>query len=488
MIGWIHARLPDGGFWWLVLHELRLAMRGRKRGWTQFASLAILLIWCAVGVGAGLLLMRVPIAPSASIYTGIATGTLAAFSFMLSGAMVGSQDKLYGTGDLELLFTAPIPPRRVIAAKLAGIVAAIGWFYALMVLPIAVPVAAIGHPGLFGVVALLVALTLSAACIGLGITLAIARIAGPRAARTAGQIAAALTGGALFLGTQMLGQGEGGHSRNGFAMLFEWMRKRGIGAEGISALPGRAAFGDPLAIAVVLGIGVGLFVIASAGMQTLFLAGFRDGRMRLSRRRPRRGGIGRHFHKRLGAAVFAKEWRLLARDPQIVFQMLLRLVYLAPLIFLLLRSSHDFPVAPGLAFASVAIAGQLVGSLTWLAVAAEDAPDLITIAPVAKARIDEAKLRAAFTMALPLLCLLPVAIAFESPPGALATLAITCAAGWATGLLEIAHAKPQPRSRFNQRRQGSWLRGLLQFALTGTMGGAAAAIVYFMEHGLPKFG
>ena len=41
-------------------------------------------------------------------------------SFMTTQAMLRSQDTLYQAGDLDLLLTAPLPPRRVLLAKLAG--------------------------------------------------------------------------------------------------------------------------------------------------------------------------------------------------------------------------------------------------------------------------------------------------------------------------------------------------------------------------------
>ncbi|MCW3846238.1 hypothetical protein OF829_03235 [Sphingomonas sp. LB-2] len=475
------ARLPAGSFAWLALHELRLGIRNSStKPWILQLGIALLVIWTLIGVGTGLLLRGIEIVPGPEAYAGVTVAAIAVFSFMATQGMLASQRTLYEAGDLDLLFSAPIRPRVVIAAKLAGIIAMIAWTYALLVLPIAIPIAALGHPELFGVPALLAALALAAGCIGLAVTLMLARIAGPRAARTVGQIAAALAGGALFLFSQLWSHSDD-RSRSGLGRLFDQILASRAASHGIGALPGRAAFGDPVAIALVLGIGAGLFLLATLGMQTWFLSSYRAGGMKLGGKRKAKSRVAGHFHASLFASVFAKEWRLLARDPSLAFQIVLRLIYLAPLFLLAFRDNSGLPFGPSLAFGGVVIAGQLVGSFAWLAVAAEDTPDLIAIAPVTKAEVERVKLLAALAMALPLIVLLPIAIALETVPGAVVALAATIAAGWLSGKIEVAHAEPAPRSAFRKRRSGSWIAGLLTMMVSVGIGGSAAVAVYFLE-------
>jgi ABC-2 type transport system permease protein len=405
------------------------------------------------------------------------------FTFMTTQAILGTQRTLFESGDLDLMFTAPVRPRNVIRAKLVGIATAIVLSFALLVLPLTLPVAILGHPDLFGIPALLLALALTAACFGLAITLILARIAGPRAARTVGQIVAALSGGAIFLLSQLWNNGEHG-SRGGMAVLFQKMVASGIGTHGISALPGMAAFGDPWAVAALLAGSILLFLGATAAMQTLFLGGYRAGGMKLGGRTKRATGtIARHFRATLFGAIYAKEWKLLLRDPALAFQIVLRLVYLAPLLFVAFRPGRHLPLAPAMAFSSVLIAGQVVSSFVWLAVSAEDTPDLIKVAPVEKHEIDRAKLTTAMVMAAPLAVLLPIGIAFSTIPGALVTLAATALAGWMTGLIEVMFAKPAPRASFRNRRRGggSFVRGLIAFGIAIVVGGAAAVLVYFLD-------
>ncbi|WP_425230902.1 hypothetical protein [Sphingomonas sp.] len=460
-----------GSFAWLVRHELRLAWRGRpRRGATAAIGLVLLAVWVLAGIAIALALRTVPLPPSGLAYAVVAAGSVAAMTLMTTQAMLGSQQTLYGTNDLELLLTAPVPPRRVLLAKQTGIAANVALTYALLLLPAVLPVAAIGHPRLFGVAAVLLACALLAASIGSALTLTIARLAGPRAARTVGQIAAALMGGAFFLVTQ-LGQGQ---RRSPFVVVFRWLQARGLGANGWTSWPGRAAFGEPVPLLLILAIGVAAFAGTGWAMQRLFLSGYQDAGMRLTRARPTGRASGRLFHASLFRATFAKEWRLLARDPTLAFQIALRLIYMAPLALVVIRSDAALPLAPALAFASVLIAGQLAGSFAWLAVAAEDAPELLMAAPIAKARVNRAKLGAALAMAAPLALVLPVVIARSSPAGALVALTMTALGGLGAAAIEVALAKPAPRAAFARRRRSGFVAGLLSLLVTALCGGGAA--------------
>jgi ABC-2 type transport system permease protein len=158
----------------------------------------------------------------------------------------------------------------------------------------------------------------------------------------------------------------------------------------------------------------------------------------------------------------------------------LRLVYLAPIMLVAVQGDHPLPIAPSLAFLSVAIAGQLIGSFAWLTIAAEDAPDLIKVAPVEKAAVDRIKLLTALGMATPLAVILPIAIATETVLGAVVTLAFTAIGGALAGLLELKLGKPMPRKTFARRRSGSLVVGLLTFAITIVFGGLAGLAVYFI--------
>jgi len=471
-------RLSPGGFAWLVVHELRLAMRNaRRRARSTWIGLILLALFVAIGIMLALGLRHVPIQGGPTIYTGALAASILLMSFMATQALLRSQHTLYESGDLDLLLSAPLEPRTILRAKLCGIAGSIVISFALLVLPIAIPVAVLGHPGLFGIPALLAALSLTSACLGLAITIGVVALAGPRAARTLGQIIGALLGGAVFLISQLMS--NGGQGRRSAAMsLFNWLGAHRIGTGGIGALPGRAALGDPLAAALLLGGAVLLFAGTSYLFGRSFLSGYQKARMRLSRQHAATGQIASHFRAGLFAAMFAKEWRLLARDPALAFQIVLRLIYLAPIALAAFGHGRGPPLLPVLAFASVLIAGQLVGSFAWLAVSGEDAPDLLTAAPIARRQVERAKLASAMAMAAPFGLILPIAIALTTPLGALATLVMTAAGGATAGLIEIKWQKPAPRKTFQRRRSGSIVAGLLTLVATAAFGGLAALAVY----------
>jgi ABC-2 type transport system permease protein len=481
VIGWAMRRLPPGSLGWLTLHELRGNLRATARSRVRQIVLALVLLgYTGLGVGLGLLLAGEQWKADALAWLVVLIAATLLFTFMTTQSLLASQRTLYEAGDLDLLFSAPLDPRTVVSAKLLGIAGGVMLTFSIFLLPILLPVAVLGHPELLGALALLVALALTAACLGLGVTLALARTVGPRAARTAGQILAALTGASVFLVTQILNQHDD-RRESSVVLLFDMLRSRGYGGGWLSSLPGRAAFGEPLAMLLLLGGALLLFALAGWGMRNVFLRSYRAGGARPASGRAARGGIARRFHRGLFATIFAKELRLLLRDPALIFQMLLRIVYLAPILLIAFRDGRALPLAPTLAFTSVVIAGQLVSSLAWLAASAEDAPDLLKVAPVLKDDLDFAKLLAAMALAAPLGVLLPIAIALETVPGALVTLAFTAGAGGAVGYLEVAHAQPAPRSTFQRRQKGGGIvRNLVEFVIAVILGLAAGVIVYFV--------
>src|SRR5439155_21807882 len=103
--------------------------------------------------------------------------------------------------------------------------------------------------------------------------------------------------------------------------------------------------------------------------------------------------------------VVIKEWRLIARDPHLISQVLLQLIYLMPMLFLIMRNAET-PLRP-IGAALPLLCASLTSSLTWIMIAAEDAPDLLLSSPAQQRLIRLAKLAAAampplLVVALPL--------------------------------------------------------------------------------------
>src|SRR5262249_3782051 len=94
-------------------------------------------------------------------------------------------------------------------------------------------------------------------------------------------------------------------------------------------------------------------------------------------------------------ALRRKEWVLLRRDPWLVSQTLMQLLYLLrPAVRLWKSFGSGADALVLLVPVLVMGAGQLAGGLAWLAISGEDAPDLVATAPVAPRDIIRAKIEA----------------------------------------------------------------------------------------------
>jgi len=154
--------------------------------------------------------------------------------------------------------------------------------------------------------------------------------------------------------------------------------------------------------------------------------------------------------------------RLLRRDPVLLSQIGLQLVYLLPLAFILIQPAQgidlgryaDTAFAPALTILS----STLAGSLIWITVSAEDAPDLIAAAPVSRRLVDRAKLVAAVGPVLALMAI-PVALLLLRSPVAGAWAAVGCvAAGTSAGLIGVWRKNPGSRKAFNPPWRRGWAR------------------------------
>jgi ABC-2 type transport system permease protein len=181
--------------------------------------------------------------------------------------------------------------------------------------------------------------------------------------------------------------------------------------------------------------------------------------------------------------VIRKELRLVSRDPLLLSQIGLQMLYLLPLVFLLVRNDSGFTLteaafAPALSL----LASMLAGSLIWITVSAEDAPDLLASAPVAARAIDRAKLTAAIGPVLALMTIPIVALLVRDIwAGAWAAAGVICAA-FAAALIGLWRRNPGSRRDFVRRRaKASTLVGLGQAIVTLGITGAVGLGAY----GLP---
>src|SRR5437660_1797201 len=282
--------------------------------------------------------------------------------------------------------------------------------------------------GAYGVV---IAMGATAAACAVALTVALFRTIGPKRTRLAAQIVAAVIAAVFIIGLQVAAILSHGTLSRMVFLESDTLVALVPEVDSLVWWPARAALGDPTALIVVLG---GSLVLLG-GAILIFSARFGDHAIAASRvaatggRQASRSG----FRARSGARVLRqKEWTLLLRDPWLLSQTLMQLLYLLPPALLLWRSYGEgtgalVVLVPVLVMA----AGQLAGGLSWLAISGEDAPDLVATAPIAARAIVRAKIEAVLG---------GIAIAFAPFIAALAFLSVFGALASALGIFAAAAA------------------------------------------------
>src|SRR6185436_1618764 len=177
-------------------------------------------------------------------------------------------------------------------------------------------------------------------------------------------------------------------------------------------------------------------------------------------------------------ALRHKEWTLLRRDPWLMSQTLMQMLYLVPPAFLLWRSFEGGGALLVLVPVLVMAAGQLAGGLAWLAISGEDAPDLVATAPVPANFIVRAKMEAVTGSVAIVFAPFILAIGLASPRDALASaIGVGIAAASAT-LIQLWFRTQAKRKHFRRRQTSSrvatFAEAFSSISWAGTFGLAAA--------------
>jgi ABC-2 type transport system permease protein len=120
--------------------------------------------------------------------------------------------------------------------------------------------------------------------------------------------------------------------------------------------------------------------------------------------------------------------------------------------------------------------GQLAGGLAWLAVSGEDAPDLMTSAPVSARMIMGAKIEAVLGSVLIIVLPLLAALALASLKLAAITAAGIVVSACSATMIQIWFRAQAKRSDFRRRQTSSRLATLAE-ALSSIFWASAAALI-----------
>lgn len=472
---------------WFAAHELRLGWRdwlamatGGRR--TRGIILAAVLVgfaaafhwladvfvapWVAEGI--------VPDKQTLVLLTG---GGLLFWTVMLSQALESVTRAYYSRADLDLILSSPASSARLFAVRTG----ATGLLTLALSLAIASPVvnmlAVNDGPRWLSAYLVLAAMSAFATALAVLVTLGLFKTIGPRRTRVAAQVIAAIVGAGFVIGIQAAAILAYGSLSRFDVLQSEELLLAAPDLDGLLWLPARAAMGDPAALTAVAVLGFGTFAAVVALTASSF------GRHALAA-----GSVSRTQAGRTRAAAFRpasqgqalrrKEWKLLARDPWLLSQTLMQILYLVPPALLLwinfgAGAGIFVVVVPVLVMAS----GQLAGGLAWLAISGEDAHDLVVTAPVPPRLVLRAKIEAVLIVIAAILVPILTLIAISSPlVAALTGLCAALATASATAI-QLWFRMPMRRSMFRRRQVASRMATLSEALVSIMWAGAGALLV-----------
>jgi ABC-2 type transport system permease protein len=406
----------------------------------------------------------------------ILASILLSWLLMVSQAMETATRAFYSRSDLDLILSSPASAAKLFAVRISTIALAM----ALMALPLAAPfidiLIARGGWRWLGAYGLLVAMGAAATALAVGLTVALFGLVGPKRTRFVAQVVAAVIGAAFVIGLQVTAILSYGTLSRMSVVESDRVVTHAPGLDSIVWWPARAALGDPVALAGTLALSLAVLAAVIAltaprfGEYAITASSAASSASRTAR------GAAKFRAVSPRAALRRKEWILLRRDPWLVSQTLMQMLYLIPPAVLLWRSFDNGSGAYQLLVpVLVMAAGQLAGGLSWLAISGEDAPDLVATAPIPQRFVTRAKIEAVLgVIAIVFLPLLAV-LAIVSPWHALITTGgIVISAGAATSI-QLWFRSQAKRSQFRRRQVSSRLATFAE--AFSSIGWAATAAV-----------
>jgi len=479
-----------GSVGWLFLHELRLFWYGaasgkpgkppRRPGLAGLGALGLgwlalhVLAWFVVQRIAGIATddPRVLVAVSALLY--------GCMTFMLSSSLKSSVLVLFERGDLDLLLSSPLPSHSIFTVRLASVAAGTAALYLFFLAPFAHAGAVLGHARWLALYPVLLGTATVIACLAMLMTLGLVRLIGARRTRVVAQVIGALAGALIFILSQVFAQfSTSMEARAAAAFARAYGADGALGAESPVWLPGRALLGEPLPVLVMVALAAAAFVFTAARTHRFFVHGLQQAASSSRTTRQPAGGVRYRFGRSLFSTVLFKEWRLVRRDPHLISQVALQVIYLLPLFFVIFKRSEV--QLPSIAAGLTLLCSSLTASLAWIAVSAEDAPDLLRLAPGSRGAVRAGKLAAAILPALAIV-LLPLAwLVVREPAAGLAAGFTVTGAVCAAALVVHWCGRPGLRSDYLARGRTDLLTSILGMFNSLSWGALAWSLVSVVD-------
>ncbi|HEX5212095.1 MAG TPA: permease [Pseudolabrys sp.] len=487
---------------WLAGQELRLGWRDwvslmtagrRSRVRTVVVALVIFgafmhlfAYWIVAGYA------DATVAADTATLVGVSGTLVLSWALLLSQAMESVTRAFYARSDLDLILTSPVSARKVFAVRMGRIALAAILIAVLLAAPFIDVLAVRGGVRWLSAYGVVAGMGAVATAFALALTIALFRLIGAKRTRLIAQIVAAVIGAAFVIGLQLAAIFSSGSISRFAALQSPWMLAHAPDTRSAFWWPAHAVLGDVHALFAVVAASFALLGVAIA----LFSRRFGDHAMAAASvgsatvRQRRWCGFRRRSPMRV---LRQKEWTLLLRDPWLVSQTLMQILYLVPPAVLLWVTFRDATGSYVILIPVVVMAaGQLAGGLAWLSISGEDAPDLIASAPIAPGRAMRAKIEAVIGMIALVFAPIVAVLACEALSGALvAALGILAAAAAAT-LIQICFRTQARRSQFRRRQTSSriatFAEAFSSIAWAATSALAAAGSWFALGPALAAFG
>jgi ABC-2 type transport system permease protein len=328
-----------------------------------------------------------------------------------------------------------------------------------------------------GAYGLLIAVSLVMTSVAIILTVKLFQIIGPRRTRIVAQIIAAIVGGIFVIGLQIAAMFSGG-TFSRLTFLESDFVVNNV-PDGMSLLwwPARAALGDWHCLAWVFGIALLLFLTVTIRYAPRF-AGYVFAATAMSYKSRIQTAGARSFRVGTPSAMLRRKERLLIlRDSWLISQSLMQLLYLLPPALLLWRNYGKGGVAVVLLPVLIMSAGQLAGGLAWLTISGEDAPDLVSSAPVAPKQLLRAKMEAVMQCIGAIFGPFVLVLALSSGREALVAAAGIVAAAISSIAIQLWFRTQAKRTQFRRRHTSSRIATLAETLVAISWAGAGGAAV-----------
>lgn len=477
-----------GSLVWFARHEMRLAWRdvlsmmtAGRRSRERTVAIGVVIFVAFMHVVAFLALGRlgqVGLHPDLQALVYVTAGAILSGSAMLSQAMESVTRTFYSRSDLEFILSSPTRANRLFAVRIGAMALSVSMMSVFLIGPFIDVLAWRGGLRWLGAYGAIVAVSLVATSLAVILTVALFQAIGPKRTRLVAQIAAALIGGLFVIGLQMAAMFSSGTMSRLAFLQSKYVMAHAPGIHSAFWWPARAALGDTACLLIVVAASLAMFLAVTAFYAPRFAhyaivasgASWSSARSR-SVRRPFRVGTP-------SSALRRKERLLLLRDPWLVSQSLMQLLYLLPPTVLLWRSFTFYGGTAALLVPVLVMAsGQLAGGLAWLTISGEDAPDLVQTSPIPPSRILRAKMGAVLECIAVIFLPFVIALALVSPGRALVAAVGIAASAASAATIQLWFRSQAKRSQFRRRHTSSRIATFSEAfsSITWAAAGAVAA-------------